>query len=263
MAVAIREYEETEMRFNTKTIIVTGGTSGLGEALVKAFAAEGARVFFCGLIDGEGARVEAEVQPASGSAHYVHADVRDSTAMAHLVEQATEGGNTLYAAVNNAGISHASARFADHSLDVVKDVFATNVMGVWHAMQYQIPPMIAAGSGSIINIASILSRSGAEWMAPYGMSKHAVVGLSKSAAMDYAEQGLRINVVSPGPMQTPMFNRALTDIGDNMEKFAGGIPKGGPANPADVAKTVLYLASDEAKTVTGANIIVDGGISTG
>jgi NAD(P)-dependent dehydrogenase (short-subunit alcohol dehydrogenase family) len=251
------------MRFNAKTIIITGGTSGLGEALVKAFAEEGGRVFFCGLIDSEGARVEAQAQSASGTAHYVHADVRDSAAMANLVDQATAGGNTLYAAVNNAGISHASARFADHSLDVVKDVFDTNVMGIWHAMLHQIPPMLDAGGGAIVNIASILSRSGAEWMAPYGMSKHAVVGLSKSAALDYAEQGLRINVVSPGPMQTPMFDRALADIGGDMEKFAGGIPKGGPANPADVAKTVLYLASDEAKTVTGANIIVDGGVSTG
>ena len=251
------------MRFDAKTIIVTGGTSGLGEAIVKAFASEGGCVFFCGLIDSEGARVEADVRSSGGTAYYIQADVRDGAAMAELVSQATAGGNPLYAAVNNAGISHPSARFADHSLEVVNDVFNTNVMGVWHAMQHQIPAMLKVGSGSVVNIASILSRSGAPWMAPYGMSKHAVVGLSKSAALDYAEQGLRINVVSPGPMQTPMFDRALADIGDDMEKFAGGIPKSGPSDPADVAKTVLYLASDEASTVTGANIIVDGGISTG
>lgn len=251
------------MRFDAKTIIVTGGTSGLGEAIVKAFAAEGARVFFCGLVDAEGTRVETEVRAAGGTAHYVQADVRSNEAMADLVAKATAGGAALYAAVNNAGISHAAARFADHSLDVVSDVFNTNVMGVWHAMQHQIPAMLEAGSGSIVNIASILSRSGAEWMAPYGMSKHAVVGLSKSAALDYTDQNIRINVVSPGPMQTPMFERALADIGKDMEKFAGGIPKAGPADPADVAKTVLYLASNEAINVTGANFIVDGGISTG
>ncbi len=251
------------MRFEAKTIIVTGGTSGLGEAIVKAFAAEGGRVFFCGLIDGEGARVEADVHAAGGIAHFAQADVRDDASMQRLVQQATAGGEILYAAVNNAGISHGAARFADHSLEVVGDVFNTNVMGVWHAMRHQIPPMLAAGAGSIVNIASILSRSGAQWMAPYGMSKHAVVGLSKSAALDYSEQGLRINIVSPGPMQTPMFERALEDIGDDTEKFAGGIPKSGPADPADVAKTVLYLASDEAASITGANFIVDGGISTG
>lgn len=251
------------MRFEAKTIIVTGGTSGLGEAIVKAFAVEGGRVFFCGLIDSEGARVEAEVQAAGGTANFVNADVRDDASMHQLVQQATAGGETLYAAINNAGISHSAAKFADHSLEVVSDIFNTNVMGVWNAMRHQIPPMVAAGSGSIVNIASILSRSGAQWMAPYGMSKHAVVGLSKSAALDYSDQGLRINIVSPGPMQTPMFERALEDIGGDMEKFAGGIPKSGPADPADVAKTVLYLASDEAASITGANFIVDGGVSTG
>lgn len=251
------------MRFDANTIIVTGGTSGLGEAIVKAFAAEGARVFFCGLGDQEGARVEADVIKAGGTAQYINADVRCSDAMKDLVAKATAGGNALYAAVNNAGISHEAARFADHSLDVVSDVFNTNVMGVWHAMQHQIPAMLTTGGGSIVNIASILSRSGAEWMAPYGMSKHAVVGLSKSAALDYTDQNIRINVVSPGPMQTPMFERALADIGEDMEKFAGGIPKAGPADPADVAKTVLYLASNEAANVTGANFIVDGGVSTG
>jgi len=251
------------MRFTGKNIIVTGGTSGLGEAIVKAFADEGARVFFCGLIDDEGKRVEDEVGRVGGTATYLHADVRDDGAMKQLAGLATAGGNLLHAAVNNAGISHNAARFADHSLDIVSDILNTNVMGVWHAMRHQIPLMVNAGEGSIVNIASILSRSGAAWMAPYGMSKHAVLGLSKSAALDYAAQGVRINVVSPGPMQTPMFERALEDIGDDMEKFAGGIPQSGPADPAEVAKTVLYLASDEAMSVTGANFIVDGGVSTG
>lgn len=251
------------MRFVAKNIIVTGGTSGLGEAIVKAFVGEGAHAFFCGLIDSEGKRVEDEVRAAGGTATYLHADVRDDSAMKELVQCATADGAVLHAAVNNAGISHSAARFADQSLEVIGDILDTNVMGVWHAMRHQIPPMLAAGSGSIVNIASILSRSGAAWMAPYGMSKHAVLGLSKSAALDYAAQGLRINVVSPGPMQTPMFERALEDIGDDMEKFAGGIPQSGPADPAEVAKTVLYLASDEALSVTGANFIVDGGVSTG
>ncbi len=250
------------MRFSDKTIVVTGGTSGLGEAIVKGFASEGAAVFFCGLLDAEGARVEMETAPLPGTAHYIQADVRSDEAVAAFVRLAHGHNDTLHAAVNNAGISHAAARFADHSLDTVEDIVRTNMMGVWHGMRHQIPLMLEHG-GAIINIASILSRSGAEWMAPYGMSKHAVVGMSKSAALDYADQGLRINTVSPGPMQTPMFDRALEDIGGDMEKFAGGIPKTGPADPADVAKTVLYLASDEAASVTGANFIVDGGVSTG
>ncbi len=250
------------MRFENKVIAVTGGTSGLGEAIVKAFAAEGGSVFFCGLLDIEGERVMHETSSLVGTTQYVQADVRDDAAMQAFIGHAVAYKDRLDIAVNNAGISHTAARFADHDLDTVNDVLQTNVMGIWHAMRHQIPQMLDAG-GAIINIASILSRSGAGWMAPYGMSKHAVVGLSKSAALDYADMNVRINTVSPGPMQTPMFERALEDIGGDLEKFAGGIPKTGPASPDDVAKTVLYLASDEAANVTGANFIVDGGVSTG
>lgn len=250
------------MRFKNKSIVVTGGTSGLGEAVVKAFAAEGGQVLFCGLLEAEGIRVMQETNGLEGDVKFVQADVRDDTAMEAFVKDAYAQQGRLDVAVNNAGISHTAARFADHKLETVSDVFQTNVMGVWHAMRHQIPLMQEAG-GAIINIASILSRSGAGWMAPYGASKHAVVGLSKSAALDYADMGIRINTVSPGPMQTPMFDRALADIDGDLEKFAGGIPKSGPADPSDVAKTVLYLASDEAVTVTGANFIVDGGTSTG
>lgn len=250
------------MRFEGKSIVVTGGTSGLGEAIVKAFASEGGCVFFCGLIDAEGARVCSESADLPGKVHYHQADVRNEKAMQGFVQKAITHNDRLDIAVNNAGISHSAARFADHSLETVNNVFQTNVMGIWHAMQHEIPHMLKDG-GSITNIASILSKSGAGWMAPYGMSKHAVVGMSKSAALDYADHGIRINTVSPGPMQTPMFERALADIGGNLDKFAGGIPKGGPADPMDVAKTVLYLASEEAANVTGANFIVDGGVSTG
>lgn len=251
------------MRFENKVVAVTGGTSGLGEAIVKAFAAEGATVFFCGLVKTDGARVEADTSCLKGSATFIQADVREAAAVQAFTDHIISQHSTLDIAVNNAGISHSAAKFADHSLDVVDDVWRTNVMGVWHAMHSQLPSMVKAQSGTIINIASILSKSGAQWMAPYGMSKHAVVGLSKSAALDYAGDGIRINTVSPGPMQTPMFERALKDIDGDLSKYAGGIPQSGPANPADVAKTVLYLASNEAATVTGANFTVDGGISTG
>lgn len=251
------------MRFDGKRIIVTGGTSGFGEAIVKAFAREGAHVHFCGLIDAEGARVVAAVESEGGKARYHHADVRIEASVQAFTDQATDGSTLLDIAVNNAGISHTAARFADQDTGMVEDVLRTNVMGIWHAMRHEIPVMLKNGGGAIINTASILSRSGAEWMAAYGTSKHAVVGLTKSAALDYAESGIRINAVSPGPMLTPMFERALDDIGGDMTKFAGGLPKGGPADPADVAKTVLYLASDEAGYMNGANVIVDGGTSSG
>jgi len=251
------------MRFTGKSIVVTGGTSGFGEAIVKAFVAEGANVHFCGLLDAEGHRVEAACSGLSGSARYHHADVRIESGVATFVTAALAAEGRIDIAVNNAGISHHAERFADQDPTMVADVLQTNVMGIWYAMRHEIPAMLKTGGGAIINTASILSKSGAEWMAAYGTSKHAVVGLTKSAALDYVEDGIRINAVSPGPMLTPMFERALEDIGGDMSKFAGGMPKGGPADPADVAKTVLYLASDEAAYMNGANIVVDGGTSSG
>ena len=252
------------MRFKDKTILVTGGTSGLGEMAVKAFAGEGATVFFCGLIDEEGARVAQEVNAADlqGHAIYCHADVRSDAAVKAFVLKAYSAYDRLDAAFNNAGISHHAARFPDQSMDMVEDVMRTNVMGVWHAMRHQLPLMDAAGAGAIVNTSSILSKSGAAWMAAYGASKHAIVGLTKSAALDYADRGIRINAISPGPMQTPMFDRALKDIDGDMSKFAGGMPATGPADPADVARTVLYLCSEEAAGMTGHNMIVDGGASS-
>ncbi len=251
------------MRFSGKNIVVTGGTSGFGEAIVRAFAEENATVHFCGLIDAEGHRVEEETQNLPGAAIYHHCDVRVESSVQTFINSAVEHTDILDIAVNNAGISHIAARFAEQDPTMVEDVFQTNVMGIWYAMRHQIPCMLKNGGGSIVNTASILSKSGAEWMAAYGTSKHAVVGLTKSAALDYAGDNIRINAVSPGPMLTPMFERALADIGGDMSKFAGGFPKGGPADPREVAKTVLYLASDEAGYTTGANVVVDGGASSG
>ena len=251
------------MRFLGKNIVVTGGTSGFGEAIVKAFTHEGGTVYFCGLLDAEGQRVEAETQNATGQAIYHHCDVRVESSVEAFINHAVEQTGHLDIAVNNAGISHVAARFAEQEPAMVEDVFQTNVMGIWYAMRHEIPHMLKNNGGTIVNTASILSKSGAEWMAAYGTSKHAVVGLTKSAALDYAGDNIRINAVSPGPMLTPMFERALKDIGGDMSKFAGGFPKGGPADPSEVAKTVLYLTSDEAGYTTGANVIVDGGASSG
>jgi len=251
------------MRFSDTSIIVTGGTSGFGEAIVKAFTAEGANVHFCGLIDKEGHRVEKACEGGNGTATYHHADVRTESSVVAFIQTALTANGKIDIAVNNAGISHHAARFAEQDPVMASDVLQTNLMGVWYAMRHEILAMLKSGGGSIVNIASILSKSGAEWMAAYGTSKHAVIGLTKSAALDYAGDNIRINAVSPGPMLTPMFERALQDIGGDMSKFAGGMPKSGPADPADVAKTVLHLASDEARYMNGANVVVDGGTSSG
>jgi len=249
--------------FENKVILITGGTSGLGEAAAKAFAAHQTKVIFCGLDDKDGRRVLSDLKAIGAQAVYQHADVRVEADMQALVQTAMSRWGQLDIAFNNAGISHSASRFADMDPAQALDVFQTNVMGIWYAMRHQIPAMASGGGGAIVNTASILSKSGAEWMSAYGMSKHGVVGLTRSAALDHAKDGVRINALSPGPMDTPMFERAMLDIGEDTSKFAGGIPKGGPADPQDVAQTVLYLAGDGAKAITGANFVVDGGISQG
>jgi NAD(P)-dependent dehydrogenase (short-subunit alcohol dehydrogenase family) len=251
------------MRFAGKIVAVTGGTSGFGEAIVHAFATEGAQVHFCGLIDKEGARVMDACSSLTGNAVYHHADVRVESSVEAFFNAILGTESRLDIAINNAGISHSAGRFAELDPTMVADVMQTNLMGVWFGMRHAVLHMLQSGGGAIINVASVLSKSGAEWMAAYGTSKHAVVGLTKSAALDYMDKNIRINAVSPGPMQTPMFERALEDIGGDMSKFAGGLPKGGPADPADVAKTVLHLASDESAYMNGTNVIVDGGVSSG
>lgn len=237
------------MSFADRAVLVTGGTSGLGAAVVAALAAEGAKVMTCGL--------EAPDHPVPDVTYTDH-DVRDDSAMAALVAQAVARFGRLCFAVNSAGISHLAARLSDLAPGDYADVMATNAGGIFHAMRHQIPAMLDHGDGAaIVNIASTLSQTGAAWMAAYGASKHAVIGLTLSAALDYADQGVRINAVSPGPMDTPMFHKALTDIDGDMSKYAGGLPPGGPADPRAVARCVLYLLSDEAAGITGTNLFVD------
>lgn len=236
---------------STQKILITGGTAGLGAALVRRATRAGAQVVFCGLMDTEG-----HAAANATGATYMKADVRDAGMSADFARRAADHMGGLTTAINNAGISHSAARFADIDLHVVRDVLSTNVMGVWNMMKAEIPLMTESGGGHILNVASVLSEEGAEWMAAYGTSKYALIGLTKSAALDYRSQRLQINAVSPGPMQTPMFDRAIEDIGGDLSKFAGGLPETGPSNPDDIAQEILDLAVIQDPNFTGQNILL-------
>lgn len=247
-------------RFIDKTVLITGGTSGIGASAARRFAAEGARVWFCGLIDDLGHAVVQQISETGGTATYVKADVRQASEMQGFVKRIVDSDGKLDIAFNNAGINHPADKVADIAPDIFNDVIQTNAMGVVYAMQAELPVMVNQGHGVIINTASILATEGAGWMSAYGMSKHAVLGLTLSAAMDYRAQGIRINAISPGPTDTPMYQSAMADIADSPEKYAGGLPENGPAHPRDIAHAVLYLASNEARMITGTNMVVDGGV---
>lgn len=251
-----------DRRFAGHPALVTGGTSGIGEQIVRRLVKEGAHVAFCGLDDDGGQALEQHLCEGGGVARYIRADVRSDAEMARLVAQTVAQFGGLSLAVNCAGISHLPLRLADIDPTVWRDVMATNADGVFYAMRHEIPAILSHegtnGSGAIVNIASILGAKGSPWIAAYGASKHAVIGMTLSAARDYATMGLRINAVSPGPVDTPMLQRALLDIGDDHTKYAGGFPPSGPGRSDDVASAVLFLLSREAAYINGANLLVDG-----
>lgn len=243
----------TDQRFSGKVAIVTGGGSGIGAATVRALAGRGASVVFCGL--------EGEAGYAEARCRYLRADVRRDADMAALVAAVRADHGRLDFAVNCAGISHPPLKLADIDPEIWRDVMATNADGVFYAMRHQIPMMIESGGGAIVNIASILARRGSPWIAAYGASKHAVVGLSQSAARDYSDANIRVNAILPGPVDTPMFQRAMLEIGGDITRYAGGLPPEGPGRPEDIVAAILYLLSEDARYVNGAELIVDGGVS--
>lgn len=246
-------------------IIVTGGATGLGAATVAAFARLGARVVFCGLDEDMSDDVAALL---SDRILYRPCDVRDERAVAQFVDYSVRQMGGLTGAVNAAAISHHAGKLADLRPAMVEDVWRTNVMGVWYAMRHQITAMLAyhdsdhmpdqLKGGAIINVASILSAEPAQWMAAYGMSKYAVAGLSETAALDYQDSPIRINAVSPGPIKTPMLDRALADVDGDMSKFAGGFPPGGPADATVIADLFTRLMGQEGRHIRGKNIILSG-----
>lgn len=258
-------YTVQDRRFTERPVLVTGGTSGIGEQVVRRLVAEGAHVVFCGLDDKAGKALEQGLCKDDGVACYIGADVRDDAGMARLVAQVVTKFGGLSLAVNCAGISHLPHRLAEIEPAVWRDVMATNCDGIFYAMRHEIPAILSheekTGAGAIVNIASILGTRGAPWLAAYGASKHAVISITLSAARDYAAMGLRINAVSPGPVDTPMLHRALRDIEGDHSKYAGGFPPGGSGSPNDVADAVLFLLSRDAAYINGANLLVDGATS--
>jgi len=252
-----------KQRFHSAVAAVTGGSSGIGAAVVRALAGEGAHVVFCGLDEAAGRQLETALTENGAEVSFCYGDVRADDQMQDFIGQCLELHGRLDLAVNAAGISHPPAKLADIDPVQYREVMATNADGIFHAMRHEIPAMQASGDGAIVNVASILSDRGAPWMAAYGASKHAVASLTRSAARDYAQAGLRVNAVAPGAVDTPMFHRALMDIGEDSSQYAGGLPPAGPGRPEDVAAAVLFLLSAEAAYINGAVLRVDGATTAG
>jgi len=249
------------MDFNGKVAIVTGASSGIGKSVSELYAREGAAVVLSDINQELGEEVTAGIREAGGEAFFVRADVSKPSDCENMVKATLDKYGRLDFACNNAGIGGDQNPTADYSIEAWEKALSVNLSGVFYCMKYEIPAMLKSGGGSIINMASILGRVGFAGAVGYVAAKHGVLGLTKTAAMEYAPQGVRVNVVGPGFISTPL----IQELENNPEinnMLISLHPIGRLGKPEEVAELVMWLSSEKASFVTGAYIPVDGGYLT-
>ena len=249
------------MSTNTPVVLITGALTGIGRATALAFAREGANLVVSGRRDEPGLALAAELRALGVRAEYVRADVRDEADVRNLVDQTVQRFGRLDVAVNNAGTEGQPGPVTDASADSFEATFATNVRGTLLALKHQMRVMLKQRSGSIVNLSSMAGHVGMAGASVYVASKHAVEGLTKSVALEGAAAGVRVNAVAPGPVATEMLDRFVG--GDQQAKtgFLSTIPAKRAGTAEEIAQTIVFLASDKARYLTGQIVAVDGGYS--
>jgi NAD(P)-dependent dehydrogenase (short-subunit alcohol dehydrogenase family) len=249
------------MDFKNKVAVVTGASSGIGKSVSELYAREGAAVILSDINQELGEKTTEEIRKGGGEAIFVHADVSKPSDCENMVKAAMDKYGRLDFACNNAGIGGDQNPTADYSLESWNQAIAVNLSGVFYCMKYEIPAMLKSGGGSIINMASILGRVGFAGAVGYVAAKHGVLGLTKTAAIEYAPHGVRVNVVGPGFISTPLI-KELEENPEINNMLISLHPVGRLGKPEEVAELVIWLSSDKASFVTGAYYPVDGGYLT-
>ena len=242
-----------------KIALITGAGSGIGRASALTFAREGAKVAVADkLVDG-GQETVRMVEAAGGTASFIEVDVSDAASVKAMVNATVDTYGRLDCAYNNAGIEGQVAPTDSYADDMFDKVIAVNLTGVWLCMKYEIPRLLEQGGGAIVNTASGAGLIGVAGLSAYVASKHGVIGLTKTAALEYAKSGIRVNAVCPGLIQTPMVERLTAGQPQLGEALVAMEPVGRTGKPEEIAESVVWLCSDAASFVTGHAMSVDGG----
>ena len=245
--------------FKDKVALVTGGSSGIGRATSLAFAREGARVVIADVDPTGAAETARMIEDIGGSATVFELDVTKADDVASLIDRVVQTYGRLDCAFNNAGIGGEVAKTAEYPEQEWDRIIDVNLKGVWLCMKYEIPVMEKQGSGAIVNTASIYGLAGAAGYIAYNAAKHGVVGITRTAALEYATAGIRINAVCPGYIRTPMTQLGIDANPDLERKMVSQTPMARLGRPEEIAGAVVWLCSDAASFVTGHTMTPDGG----
>lgn len=246
------------LNFKDKVVLVTGATAGIGRATAEAFAAAGATLVLTARNAAAGAELRSSLRTRGTKVTFLQGDVAREESVRSWIEATAQEFGRLDVAVNNAGIEGQLGPIADQTAENFERVFDANVKGMLFALKHEIP-LIAKQGGAIVNVSSMVGEIGMAGASVYVASKHAVNGLTRSAALETARMGIRVNALAPGGVITPMFERFTGGNKEMQAGFANGHPIGRLAQPGEIAQAILFLASDEAKFMTGSIVSMDGG----
>ncbi|MGW3353776.1 SDR family NAD(P)-dependent oxidoreductase [Nonomuraea rubra] len=248
------------MNSDTKVAVITGGATGIGKETAKLLVADGVHVVLSGRREDVGKRAVVELTQDGGSASFVVADMDSPESITALFDGVLSEYGRLDYAVNNAGLAHETAAIADADPVKFQEMLSTNVMGLFLCLQREIKEMLASGrGGAVVNLASIAGLNGIPYSGPYAATKHAVVGLTKTAGLEYSAQGVRVNAVAPGAIKTDIIARAITLGQYDEETITAMHPIGRMGQPKEIAEGIHWLLSDKASFVAGAILNIDGG----
>src|SRR5713101_7709899 len=239
-------------------VLITGALTGIGRATALAFANEGARLVVSGRHDDEGQKLVTELHERGAEAEFLRSDVRHEDDLRSLIDKTVARFGRLDAAVNCAGTEGTPGPVTEQTAETYGATFDTNVLGVLLSMKHEMRVMQAQGSGSIVNLSSTMGHRGAPGASLYTASKHAVEGLTKSAALEGAASGIRVNAIAPGPVETGMLNR-FTGTAERKAGLVAGVPLKRVGTPVEIADAIVFVASPTASFITGQVISVNGG----